>query len=81
MVTSITKTTNLITIKSDANLEKCYSLNIGYKFAPKSNSPEAIIFTIGGDTFDIICADGIFIGEDIYYTLAEAYPSLITYLT
>lgn len=81
MATTITKTTNLIKIKTSTDLEKCYSLNIGYKFAPKSNEPEAIIFTIGGESFDMICANGITISSTNYTTLATAYPALITYLT
>lgn len=81
MATTITKTTNLIKIKTGTDLEKCYSLTIGYKFAPKGNSPEAIIFTIGGESFDIICANGISINSSSYTTLATAYPALITYLT
>jgi len=81
MAITITKTTNLIKIKTDSNLEKCYSLTSGYKFAPKTNAPEAIIFTIGGESFDIICANGINIDGEFYETLASAYPELITYLT
>jgi hypothetical protein len=81
MATTITKTTNLIKINTDSNLERCYSLTSGYKFAPKTNAPEAVIFTIGGDSFDIICANGIFIDGEFYDTLAAVYPELITYLT
>jgi hypothetical protein len=87
MATTITKTTNLIKIKTDTSLEKCYSLTIGYKFAPRHNvldtalGNDAIIFTIGGESFDIICANGISINGSSYTTLALAYPALITYLT
>jgi len=80
MATTIIKTTNLIKIKT-GSLEKCYSLTSGYKFAPKTNAPEAIIFTIGGESFDMICANGIIIDDEFYETLASAYPELITYLT
>lgn len=87
--TIITKTTNLIKIKTTngSGLEKCYSLTIGYKFAPKHNvmdtslATDAIIFTIGGESFDIVCANGITIGATDHLTLASAYPALITYLT
>ena len=89
MITTITKTTNLIKIKTEtgSKLEKCYSLSIGYKFAPRHNvldtdlENDAIIFTIGGESFDIICANGISINETLYETLTTAYPALITYLT
>ena len=99
MITNIVKTTNLITVNTGIDLEaivgtlpKCYSLNSGYKFAPKHSvldidlATDAIIFTIGGESFDIICANGVILGDveginTIYYTLAEAYPQLITYLT
>jgi hypothetical protein len=88
-VTTITKTTNLIKIKTNntSSLEKCYSLTSGYKFAPKHSGSDtdlvtdAIIFTIGGESFDMICANGITIGATNYVTLATAYPALITYLT
>lgn len=99
MITNIVKTTNLIQIKTavdvvefQSTLAKCYSLNIGYKFAPKHNvldttlATDAIIFTIGGESFDIICANGIILGtvsegSIVYDTLEDAYPALITYLT
>jgi hypothetical protein len=87
MATTITKTTNLIKIKTGTDLERCYSLNSGYKFAPKHNvldttlATDAIIFTIGGESFDIICANGISINGSSYTTLALAYPALIAYLT
>lgn len=87
MATVITKTTNLIKIKTNTSLEKCYSLTIGYKFAPKHNvldtdlATDAIVFTIGGESFDMICANGITVGATNYTTLATAYPALITYLT
>jgi hypothetical protein len=86
-ITTITKTTNLIKIKTGSNLEKCYSLNGGYKFAPKHSvldtdlATDAIIFTIGGESFDMICTNGITISGTNYTTLATAYPALITYLT
>lgn len=87
MATVITKTTNLIKIKTDTSLEKCYSLTIGYKFAPRHNvldtalENDAIIFTIGGESFDMMCTKGITVGATNYTTLATAYPALITYLT
>jgi hypothetical protein len=86
-VTTITKTTNLIKIKTGSNLEKCYSLTSGYKFAPRHNvldtdlQNDAIIFTIGGESFDMMCTEGITVGATNYTTLATAYPALITYLT
>lgn len=86
-VTTITKTTNLIKTKTNSSLEKCYSLTSGYKFAPKHSvldtdlATDAIIFTIGGESFDMICAGGITVGATNYTTLATAYPALITYLT
>lgn len=84
-VTTITKTTNLIKIKTGSDLEKCYSLTSGYKFAPKKSTldttTDAIIFTIGGESFDMICSGGITVGVTNYTTLATAYPALITYLT
>lgn len=86
-ITTITKTTNLIKIKTGSNLEKCYSLTSGYKFAPKHSTldtnleTDAIIFTIGGESYDMICASGITVGATNYTTLATAYPALITYLT
>lgn len=86
-VTTITKTTNLIKIKTGSNLEKCYSLTSGYKFAPKHSvldtdlATDAIIFTIGGESFDMICAGGITVGATNYTLLSTAYPALITYLT
>lgn len=89
-LTTITKTTNLIKIKTDSGssiLEKCYSLTSGYKFAPKHSvsdtdlATDAIIFTIGGESFDMICAGGITIGATNYTLLSTAYPALITYLT
>lgn len=90
MATTITKTTNLIKIKTGTGLEKCYSLNNGYKFAPKHNvldtslATDAIIFSIAGETFDIICTNGIILGDNLGTTLvllSTAYPALITYLT
>ena len=87
MATTITKTTNLIKIKTGTSLEKCYSLTSGYKFASKHNAldttleTDAIVFTIGNESFDMICANGITIGASTYTTLATAYPALITYLT
>jgi hypothetical protein len=87
MATTITKTTNLIKIKTGTDLEKCYSLTSGYKFAPKHNvldtslATDAVIFTIGGESFDMICANGITVGATNYTTLATVYPALITYLT
>jgi hypothetical protein len=42
---------------------------------------DAIIFTIGGESFDMICTSGITVGATNYTTLATAYPALITYLT
>jgi hypothetical protein len=88
MATTITKVTNLIKIKTGTtDLEKCYSLTNGYKFAPKHNvldtslATDAIIFTIGGESFDMICANGITVGATNYTTLALAYPALITYLS
>jgi len=84
MATTITKTTNLIKIKTSTDLERCYSLNSGYKFASKQSylttDSDAIIFTIGGESFDIICANGISINGSSYTTLALAYPALIAYL-
>jgi hypothetical protein len=86
-VTTITKTTNLIKIKTGSSLEKCYSLAGGYKFAPKHSvldttlETDAIIFTIGGESFDMVCTSGITVGATNYTTLATAYPALITYLT
>lgn len=84
MATTITKTTNLIKIKTNSGLEKCYSLTSGYKFASKSSSNsdlDEIVFTIGGESFDMVCANGITVGATNYTTLATAYPALITYLT
>lgn len=98
MITNIVKTTNLITINTGEDVEviantlpKCYSLNSGYKFAPKHSvldtdlATDAIIFTIGGESFDIICANGIILGDvgginTLYTTLEDAYPALIDYL-
>jgi len=86
-VTTITKTTNLIKIKTGSNLEKCYSLASGYKFAPKHSvldtdlATDAIIFTIGGESFDMICTSGITVGATNYTLLSTAYPALIAYLT
>ena len=88
MATTITKDGNLIKIKTATlALEKCYSLTSGYKFAPRHNvldtalENDAIIFTIGGESFDMMCANGITVGATNYTTLATAYPALITYLT
>lgn len=86
-VTTITKTTNLIKIKTGSGLEKCYSLTSGYKFASRHNAldtdlvNDAIVFTIGGESFDMMCSQGITISGVNYTTLATAYPALITYLT
>jgi len=99
MITNIIKRTNLIEIKTGRDgeelltaLGKCYFITFGYKFATKHNvldtdlATDAIVFTIGGESFDIICANGIILGSTsgaytIYTTLEEAYPALITYLT
>lgn len=84
MAATITKTTNLIKIKTGTNLEKCYSLNSGYKFAPKhglDTTTDAVIFTIGGESFDMLCSSGITVSGTTYTTLATVYPALITYLT
>jgi len=84
-ITTITKTTNLIKIKTGSELEKCYSLSSSYKFAPKksalSTTTDAVIFTIAGESFDMLCSEGITVGATNYTTLATVYPALITYLT
>jgi hypothetical protein len=82
MATTIIKSSNglLLKIKTGSDLDKCYSLTSGFKFAPKSNSPEAIIFTIGGETFDMICANGITVNVTNYTTLANAHAALVSYL-
>jgi len=80
-ITTITKSAGgLLQIKTGSNLEKCYSTNSGFKFTPKSNAPEAIIFTIGGETFDMICANGITISGTNHTTLTNAYAALINLL-
>lgn len=86
MATNIFKSANLIQIKTDTNLSRCYSINSGYKFAPKQSylttNSDSILFTIGGESVEIVCANGITLGAvaTVYTTITEAYPALISYL-
>lgn len=85
MATNITKSTNLIQIKTNSNLARCYSINSGYKFAPKQSylttDSDSIVFTIGGESVDIVCANGITLGVSptVYTTVDTVYPALILF--